>query len=124
MKEAAEISMGTEISEDDIENIQHLCDQVFMRFFYLRFVFISGLCSLYMIIFFSAKVIEISSYRSQLYDYLRTRMMAVAPNLTVLLGELVGARLISHSGECHVFTRGILHTSLNFFFSVLMLLYF
>lgn len=26
-------------------------------------------------------------------------MMAVAPNLTVLLGELVGARLISHSGS-------------------------
>jgi nucleolar protein 58 len=28
VKEAAEISMGTEISEDDIKNIQHLCDQV------------------------------------------------------------------------------------------------
>lgn len=47
---------------------------------------------------FLFQVIEISSYRTQLYDYLRTRMMAVAPNLTVLLGELVGARLISHSG--------------------------
>ncbi|GFG31301.1 hypothetical protein Cfor_12864, partial [Coptotermes formosanus] len=71
VKEAAEISMGTEISEDDIQNIQHLCDQV----------------------------IEISSYRSQLYDYLRSRMMAMAPNLTVLVGELVGARLISHAGS-------------------------
>jgi nucleolar protein 58 len=30
VKEAAEISMGTEISEDDIKNIQHLCDQVSM----------------------------------------------------------------------------------------------
>lgn len=28
VKEAAEISMGTEISDDDIENILHLCDQV------------------------------------------------------------------------------------------------
>jgi nucleolar protein 58 len=28
VKEAAEISMGTEISEDDIQNMQHLCDQV------------------------------------------------------------------------------------------------
>lgn len=28
VKEAAEISMGTEISQDDIINIQHLCDQV------------------------------------------------------------------------------------------------
>ncbi|XP_069692633.1 nucleolar protein 58 [Periplaneta americana] len=71
VKEAAEISMGTEISEDDIQNIQHLCDQV----------------------------IEISSYRAQLYDYLRSRMMAMAPNLTVLVGELVGARLISHAGS-------------------------
>ena len=28
MKEAAEISMGTEISEEDITNIRHLCVQV------------------------------------------------------------------------------------------------
>lgn len=28
VKEAAEISMGTEISQDDILNIQNLCDQV------------------------------------------------------------------------------------------------
>ena len=28
VKEAAEISMGTEISEEDITNIRHLCDQV------------------------------------------------------------------------------------------------
>lgn len=28
MKEAAEISMGTEISEEDITNIRHLCAQV------------------------------------------------------------------------------------------------
>ncbi|PSN36152.1 Nucleolar protein 58 [Blattella germanica] len=71
VKEAAEISMGTEISDDDILNIQHLCDQV----------------------------TEISTYRAQLYDYLRGRMMAMAPNLTVLVGELVGGRLISHAGS-------------------------
>lgn len=71
VKEAAEISMGTEISEDDIINIQYLCDQV----------------------------IEISNYRSQLYDYLKARMMAMAPNMTVLVGELVGARLIAHAGS-------------------------
>ena len=28
VKEAAEISMGTEISEEDIINIKHLCQQV------------------------------------------------------------------------------------------------
>ncbi|XP_069839403.1 nucleolar protein 58 [Dendropsophus ebraccatus] len=71
VKAAAEISMGTEVSEEDINNISHLCDQV----------------------------IEISEYRTQLYDYLKNRMMAIAPNLTVLVGELVGARLIAHAGS-------------------------
>ena len=74
VKEAAEISMGTEISDDDILNIQHLCDQV----------------------------IDLSQYRAQLYDYLRSRMMAIAPNLTILVGELVGARLISHAGSLNL----------------------
>ncbi|KAM9305152.1 nucleolar protein 58 isoform 2-T2 [Gastrophryne carolinensis] len=71
VKAAAEISMGTEVSEEDINNILHLCDQV----------------------------IEISEYRAQLYDYLKNRMMAIAPNLTILVGELVGARLIAHAGS-------------------------
>jgi len=71
VKEAAEISMGTEISDEDILNIKHLCQQV----------------------------VEIQEYRAQLYEYLKNRMMAVAPNLTILVGELVGARLISHAGS-------------------------
>lgn len=71
VKDAAEISMGTEISDEDIENITHLCDQI----------------------------ISISAYRTQLYDYLKHRMSAIAPNLTCLVGELVGARLIAHSGS-------------------------
>merc|ERR1712100_768214 len=44
-------------------------------------------------------VISLSEYRMQLYDYLKSRMHAIAPNLTVLVGELVGARLISHAGS-------------------------
>ena len=44
------------------------------------------------------QVIEITEYRAQLYDYIKNRMVAIAPNLTVLVGELVGARLISHAG--------------------------
>ena len=71
VKEAAEVSMGTEISEEDLSNITNLCDQV----------------------------LEISNYRSQLYEYLKNRMLAVAPNLTALVGELVGARLIAHAGS-------------------------
>ena len=47
----------------------------------------------------NSQVLEISDYRAQLYEYLKNRMMAIAPNLTVLVGELVGARLISHAGE-------------------------
>ncbi|TPX31733.1 hypothetical protein SmJEL517_g05004 [Synchytrium microbalum] len=71
VKDAAEISMGTEINEEDIENITYLCDQI----------------------------ISISEYRAQLYDYLKNRMAAIAPNLTCLVGELVGARLIAHAGS-------------------------
>ncbi|GLB33243.1 putative nop domain-containing protein [Lyophyllum shimeji] len=71
LKAAAEISMGTEISDSDIAHIHSLCDQV----------------------------IAISAYRAQLAEYLRNRMNAIAPNLTALVGELVGARLISHAGS-------------------------
>ena len=71
VKDTAIISMGTEISEEDLNNIGQLADQV----------------------------ISLSEYRSQLYDYLKARMNAIAPNLTVLVGELVGARLISHAGS-------------------------
>lgn len=71
VKEAAEISMGTEISDEDIMNIQCLCDEI----------------------------LSINDYRTHLYDYLKTRMMAMAPNLTVLVGETVGARLIAHAGS-------------------------
>lgn len=53
------------------------------------------------------QVIEISEYRAQLYDYLKNRMMAIAPNLTVMVGELVGARLIAHAGGSPVGSRNI-----------------
>jgi nucleolar protein 58 len=71
LKKAAETSMGTEISQADLANIQSLCVQV----------------------------IELSEYRIQLFDYLKNRMSAIAPNLTVMVGELVGARLIAHAGS-------------------------
>ena len=71
VKEAAEISMGTEISEEDIMNIQSLCDEI----------------------------LSINEYRTHLSDYLKARMLAMAPNLTVLVGETIGARLIAHSGS-------------------------
>ncbi|CEF88753.1 Nucleolar protein 58 [Fusarium graminearum] len=71
LKAAAEISMGTEITEEDLENIKLLADQV----------------------------IVYSNYRTQLSSYLESRMRAIAPNLTALVGYLVGARLIAHAGS-------------------------
>lgn len=44
------------------------------------------------------QVISLADYRAQLSEYLRNRMIAIAPNLTILVGELVGARLIAHAG--------------------------
>ncbi|KAJ5539697.1 hypothetical protein N7513_008029 [Penicillium frequentans] len=71
VKTAADRSMGTEISEDDLENIQALADQV----------------------------VSLYEYRAQLASYLTSRMNAIAPNLTALVGDLVGARLIAHAGS-------------------------
>jgi nucleolar protein 58 len=70
-KTAAETSMGTEIADMDIINIQALAEQV----------------------------LSMTEYRIQLFEYLKNRMNAIAPNLTILVGELVGARLISHAGS-------------------------
>ena len=71
LKEAAVISMGTEVNDLDLLNIRELCDQV----------------------------LALSEYRAQLYEYLKSRMNTIAPNLTALVGELVGARLIAHGGS-------------------------
>ncbi|KAJ0340526.1 hypothetical protein COL922a_003335 [Colletotrichum nupharicola] len=71
VKTAAEISMGTEITPEDLDNIQLLAQQT----------------------------ITYSEYRAQLSNYLETRMRALAPNLTALVGYLVGARLIAHAGS-------------------------
>jgi nucleolar protein 58 len=71
LKNTAEISMGTEVSDEDITNILELGSQI----------------------------LSISEYREQLFDYLKNRMNAIAPNLTVLVGEIIGARLISHAGS-------------------------
>ena len=54
--------------------------------------------SSFLVLTHQSQVVEIQEYRGQLYEYLKNRMMAIAPNLTVLVGELVGARLIAHAG--------------------------
>ena len=71
IKSAADRSMGTEITQEDLENIQALAEQV----------------------------VSFTEYRQQLASYLSARMQAIAPNLTTLVGDLVGARLIAHAGS-------------------------
>ncbi|KAL3428183.1 Nucleolar protein 58 [Phlyctema vagabunda] len=71
VKAAAEVSMGTEITDEDLFNINLLAEQV----------------------------VGFTEYRQQLSSYLTARMNAIAPNLTELVGELVGARLIAHAGS-------------------------
>jgi len=63
--------MGTEILQEDEGHLKTLANQV----------------------------VQIGLYRTNLAEYLKNRMSAVAPNLTQLVGELVGAKLISHSGS-------------------------
>lgn len=71
IKAQAEMSMGTDITERDLENIQALAKQVVMY----------------------------TNCRAELSSYLESRMRAIAPNLTALVGVLVGARLIAHAGS-------------------------
>ncbi|KAL9089799.1 MAG: hypothetical protein Q9165_005593 [Trypethelium subeluteriae] len=71
VKAAAEVSMGQELDSKDLTTISVLADQV----------------------------VELFNYRAELSAYLSARMQAIAPNLTALVGDLVGARLISHAGS-------------------------
>eukprot|EP01090_Pellita_catalonica_P007425 TRINITY_DN18010_c0_g1_i1.p1 TRINITY_DN18010_c0_g1~~TRINITY_DN18010_c0_g1_i1.p1 ORF type:complete len:514 (+),score=137.27 TRINITY_DN18010_c0_g1_i1:108-1649(+) len=69
--EAAKSSMGTDIAALDLMHVT----------------------------MFAARVVKLAEYRAQLHGYLSDRMSDVSPNLTALVGEHVGARLISHAGS-------------------------
>ncbi|KAG0293388.1 snoRNP complex protein nop56 [Dissophora globulifera] len=69
--DAARASMGTDISVIDMINIEN----------------------------FAKRVIDLADYRKKLHEYLISKMNSVAPNLSALIGEMVGARLISHAGS-------------------------
>eukprot|EP00227_Mantoniella_beaufortii_P015945 CAMPEP_0197590590 /NCGR_PEP_ID=MMETSP1326-20131121/11528_1 /TAXON_ID=1155430 /ORGANISM="Genus nov. species nov., Strain RCC2288" /LENGTH=493 /DNA_ID=CAMNT_0043155705 /DNA_START=91 /DNA_END=1572 /DNA_ORIENTATION=+ len=69
--EAAKASMGQDISPVDLVNIEA----------------------------FAKRVISLAEYRKSLHQYLADKMRAVAPNLATLIGDIVGARLISHAGS-------------------------
>ena len=67
--DAAKSSMGADINELDLLNIKR----------------------------FAERVVQLSDYRTNLRQYLIDKMHAVAPNLSALIGETIGARLISHA---------------------------
>merc|ERR1712063_84870 len=69
--DASRSSMGMDISPVDLINIER----------------------------FAKRVIALAEYRKELQEYLRSKMHTIAPNLTTLIGEQVGARLISHAGS-------------------------
>lgn len=69
--DAARGSMGSSLSEIDMLNISA----------------------------FATRVVSIAEYRKSLISYLAEKMNLVAPSLTALLGERIGARLISHAGS-------------------------
>ncbi|XP_056266956.1 nucleolar protein 56 isoform X3 [Pseudoliparis swirei] len=69
--EASRSSMGMDIAPIDLINIER----------------------------FSSRVVSLASYRLELQEYLRSKMVQVAPNLAALIGDVVGARLISHAGS-------------------------
>ncbi|EYU23115.1 hypothetical protein ABFS82_09G065400 [Erythranthe guttata] len=69
--EAAKASMGQDLSPIDMINIKQ----------------------------FAQRVTELAEYRKNVYDYLVSKMSDIAPNLAALIGEVVGARLISHAGS-------------------------
>lgn len=69
--DAARVSMGQDISETDMENVM----------------------------LFARRTVGLDNYRKSLGNYLVTKMGIVAPNLAALIGETVGARLISHAGS-------------------------
>lgn len=69
--EAARTSMGMDISDLDLANIER----------------------------FASRVASLTEYRQRLHEYIKERMAACAPSLSALIGEQVGARLISHAGS-------------------------
>lgn len=48
---------------------------------------------------FAQRVMGLADYRKNLHDYLVAKMSDIAPNLAALIGDMVGARLISHAGS-------------------------
>jgi len=51
------------------------------------------------IVNFTTRMVKLAEYRRQLSGYLSDKMSVVAPNLSALVGDAVGARLISKASK-------------------------
>merc|ERR1711997_110346 len=71
IQDAARKSVGMEISDIDLINVDYHAN----------------------------RVVALAEYRKELSKYLQDKMGNVAPNLAALIGDTVGARLISHAGS-------------------------
>jgi nucleolar protein 56 len=69
--DASGTSMGSDLSEVDLINVKYFTD----------------------------KVLSLMKFRIELVDYLTDKMHKLAPNVSALVGETTGARLISHAGS-------------------------
>eukprot|EP00051_Salpingoeca_urceolata_P026753 m.478497 g.478497 ORF g.478497 m.478497 type:complete len:555 (-) comp21153_c0_seq1:138-1802(-) len=98
------IGRRTTLTEDSIEKLEELtmnsatAQQVYEASKTSMGMDISDI-DLLSIDMFAKRVMSLSEYRQELHEYLQTKMHDVAPNLSALIGEAVGARLISHAGS-------------------------
>jgi len=69
--EASKLSIGQKAADVDVDFVMRFCTQV----------------------------IDLTDYRRAIASYLSSRMSEVAPNVSALIGDTVGARLISHAGS-------------------------
>ena len=67
----ADTSLGSEFSNDDLDSILSLSNQI----------------------------ISLNIFKETIKNYLRCRMYTIAPNLTATVGERIGAKLIAHTGS-------------------------
>ncbi|KAF8819295.1 putative nucleolar protein [Cardiosporidium cionae] len=69
--QAMKVTMGQDITEADLSNIEH----------------------------FASQVIKLAEQREHLVVFLEAKLKIVAPNLQALIGDTLSARLISHAGS-------------------------
>ena len=71
IKNLADTSLGSDFSKNDLDIILSL----------------------------SSQIISLDSFKNNLKNYLKNRMYTIAPNLTSIIGEKIGAKLIAHAGS-------------------------